>query len=388
MPIHIIGTGVCALGAANSMMKTTRRHWRNWVTGIVTAAVLCAGVIAEAATQSKTTSAKKPAARSTKSATPARDNTGTKKAAAPKYSRSRASKRRAALARARAAQRAREAREVAVPRFKLGEDGSIVPDVRAEAAIIYNPSTQEVLWAENGDETRSIASITKVMTAVVFLENEFDLSRVVEVNPADARRPSTTYLRSRERVRLEDLLHLTLVASDNVAARTLARHSPFGYEGFIARMNAKAVELGLDHTHYADPSGLLSDNVSSAHDMAKLIAYASGDPRISEVMRKQDYTLRTSRRTVTVHNTNKLVGSEVDVQGGKTGFITRSGYCLATLLKLPQSDQQVAVVVLGAKSNAGRFMETKHLFNWIAGKMPFFGSSPSQIQDQQIQQIP
>lgn len=367
------------------MHETTMRRWRRWMTGIVTAAVVCVGIGSGAAAQTTpASSARKPAARASKPTTPARD-TSAKKAPAPKYSRSRASARRAALARARAAQRAREAREVAVPRFKLGEDGSIVPDVRAAAAIIYNPATQQVLWEENGDETRSIASITKVMTVVVFLENEFDLSRLVEVSPLDTRRPSTTYLRSRERLRLDDVLHLALVASDNVAARTLARNSAFGYERFVDRMNEKAAELGLEHTHYADPSGLLSDNVSSARDMARLIAYAASDPRVSEVMRKADYTLRTSRRTLTVRNTNKLVGTEVDVQGGKTGFITRSGYCLATLLKLPQSDQQVAVVVLGAKSNAGRFMETKHLFNWIAGRMPLFGSAEPQGQDQQIQ---
>jgi D-alanyl-D-alanine endopeptidase (penicillin-binding protein 7) len=173
------------------------------------------------------------------------------------------------------------------------------------------------------------------------------------------------------------------VASDNVAARTLARNSPFGYEGFIDRMNEKAEELGLDHTHYADPSGLLSDNLSSARDMARLIAYAASDPRVSDVMRKADHTLRTSRRTLTVRNTNKLVGTDVQVQGGKTGFITRSGYCLATLLRLPQSDQQVAVVVLGARSNAGRFMETKHLLNWVATKMPFFGAAVPQGESQQ-----
>jgi D-alanyl-D-alanine endopeptidase (penicillin-binding protein 7) len=371
------------------MTETTTRRWRRWVTGIVTVAVVCAGVVSESAGQTKaSSSAKKPAPRSTKSATPARDNAGAAKKKTTTYSRTRASARRAALARARAAQRAKEAREVAQPRFKLGEDGSIVPDVRAAAAIIYNPATHEVLWEEHGDETRSIASITKVMTAVVFLENEFDLTRLVQVDPRDTRRASTTYLRSRERVRLDDLLHLTLVASDNVAARTLARSSPFGYEGFIYRMNLKAAELGLTQTHYADPSGLLSDNVSTARDMARLIAYAASDPRVSEVMRKADYTFRTSRRTLTVRNTNKLVGTEVDVQGGKTGYITRSGYCLATLLKLPQSDQQVAVVVLGAKSNAGRFMETRHLFNWIAGKMPFFGTSEPQTPEPQIQQLP
>ena len=134
-------------------------------------------------------------------------------------------------------------------------------------------------------------------------------------------------------------------------------------------MNEKAKELGLESTSYADPSGLLSENVSSAFDMAKLISYVSGDERIASIMRTPVYTASVGRGQVTVRSTNQLVREgDVDVQAGKTGFISRAGYCLATLLRLPQSGQQVAVVVLGARSNAGRFWETRHLFNWISTK--------------------
>ena len=181
-----------------------------------------------------------------------------------------------------------------------------------------------------------------------------------------------------------DVLHLTLIASDNAAARTLARQSPYGPAGFVVRMNEKALELGLDQTHYADPSGLDPGNQSSALDMARLITYASSDERIAALMRKSQHQLTTSRRTITVHNTNRLVGSPgVDVLAGKTGFIRNAGYCLATLLKLPQTNEPVAVVVLGAKSNAGRFMETRHLLNWVASKasaIGSLGSRPSQPQ--------
>jgi D-alanyl-D-alanine endopeptidase (penicillin-binding protein 7) len=206
------------------------------------------------------------------------------------------------------------------------------------------------------------------MTAVAFLEHEFDLGREVTVDRVDMRGASTTYLRGGERIAVDDLLHLLLIASDNVAARTLARVSLVGYDGFIERMNTKAQELGLTTTHYADPSGLDARNVSSAFDMARLIAFAASDERIAPIMRKSEHTLTTSRRTITVHNTNRLVGSEVDVRGGKTGFIRKSGYCLATLLKLPQSGDQVAVVVLGARSSAARFWETRHIFNWLSAK--------------------
>ena len=167
-------------------------------------------------------------------------------------------------------------------------------------------------------------------------------------------------------------MHLLLIPSDNAAARALARISPYGSEGFIDRMNAKAFELGLEATSYADPSGLLSDNVSSAFDMARLITHASNDERISSIMRTSEFTIHTANprpRTITFHSTNRLLGrDDVEVRAGKTGFISKAGYCLATLLQLPQSGQQVAVVVLGARSNAGRFVETRNLFDWMASQ--------------------
>ena len=287
----------------------------------------------------------------------------------PASSRSRSStssarKRRAA----RAAAAARAMRDAQEPRFKLDATGALVPDVRAEAAIIYDSATGKVLWESNSNNQRSIASITKVMTAVVFLENSPDLSESVVVDRSDVRAASTTYLRAGYTVTKGDLLHLTLIASDNAAARALARISPYGSSGFIDRMNEKAKDLGLANTHYEDPSGLLAANVSSAYDMAKLITYVSGDERIAGVMRKQSYQVTAGRRVINIHSTNQLVmRGDVDVQAGKTGFIRNAGYCLATLLKLPQGSQ-VAVVVLGAKSNAGRFWETRHLFNWFSTK--------------------
>ena len=298
------------------------------------------------------------------------------------YSRKRVTSRRARLARARAARYARDMRDLQTPRFKLDAQGTLVPDIRAEAAVIYNPTTGEVLYQENADDTRAIASITKVMTAIVFLEDADDLSREVVVSRQDVRAARVTYIRSNERVRVGELLNLMLVASDNGAARTLARVSSHGPEGFVDAMNAKAAELGLEHTHYADPSGLYSTNVSSALDMARLISYAATDERIGAAMRRAEQTVTTSRRTITVRNTNKLVADPaVSVLGGKTGFIRSSGYCLATLLKMPQVDDTVAVVVLGAKSNAGRFMETRHLFNWIASRAAMLGGGqPPSLQ--------
>ena len=297
-----------------------------------------------------------------------------RRAVKPAYSARSSQARKARLARARAAARARELsrlralQEAMTPRYKTDENGALVPDIRAAAAIIFDPANGQVLWQENAQDKRSIASITKVMTAVVFLEDNPDLNQEITVERSDVYAASTTYLRANERITVEGLLHLMLIASDNAASRALARISHGGTAAFVERMNEKAIELGLDSASFADPSGLNPDNVASAYDLSRLISFAAGDERIAPIMRTAQYTVTTSRRKINIHSTNRLLlGGDVDVMGGKTGFISKAGYCLATLLRLPQGNQ-VAVVVLGARSNTGRFWETRHLFNWLEHK--------------------
>jgi len=297
---------------------------------------------------------------------------GTAKAKPSATAKARARAARIRALRAKSARNSRALAEAKTPRYRTDAAGNVVPDVRAAAAIIYDPATGRVLYEENSTDERSIASITKVMTAIVFLETATDLNEEVLITRADTLRASTTYLRTNDRVRVADLLHLLLIPSDNAAARALARISPLGYDGFIARMNQKADDLGLDHTAYIDPSGLYADNISSAYDMARLISFASEDDRIGPIMRTPEYSFRTvpgtrtPGRIVTVRSTNQILRSgEMDVLGGKTGFISKAGYCLATLLKLP-GGPSLAVVVLGATSNLGRFWETRHLMAWLS----------------------
>jgi D-alanyl-D-alanine endopeptidase (penicillin-binding protein 7) len=358
MPIIVSLSGVFAV----PIFRSCLRFGLAVLLALITSAVPIAEVEAAAAARASKKAPAVAAARQASIGT-RRAKRPTRRVSTPRPSTSRA--RRARLARARAAQKAREYREAAVPRFRTNADGSMVPAIRAEAAIIYNPVTQQVLWEENAQNSRSIASITKVMTAIVFLEHALDLTTPVKIERSDVRAASTTYLRFNDVVTPNDLLNLLLIGSDNAAARALARVSPFGSTGFIEKMNAKAKELGLEHTHYSDPSGLFDSNVSSAFDMARLISFAAGDERIASIMRKSSEQIVTSRRTVNVNSTNRLLGGDIDVRGGKTGFIRKSGYCLATLLQGPNGDP-VAVVVLGARSSAGRFLEAKHLFNWMS----------------------
>ena len=304
----------------------------------------------------------------------------TKKTATTTASSRTAAARAQAAARARAAAASRQQQDAMTAHFKRDLLGNLVPDVRAAAAIIYNPATGEVIWEENSHEERSIASLTKLMTAVTFVADDPDLTQRVAVTRADLYGASTTYLRAGELVSYDDLLHLALIASDNAAARVLARTSEGGTAAFVVRMNEMAGHLGLSNTHYADPSGLNPDNTSSAYDLSHLITFASTDERLSPILRTAEFEVHTSQRTIPIHSTNKLLGTDVDVRAAKTGFIAKAGYCLATLLQVPQGSQ-IAVVVLGAANSTTRFWEARHLFNWVVSRSQgIVGGDPSRAK--------
>jgi D-alanyl-D-alanine endopeptidase (penicillin-binding protein 7) len=278
-------------------------------------------------------------------------------------------------ARAAAAARARRAvarrREVAqvTPRIKYDALGNLIPDVRAAAAIVFNPTTGEVMWEQNSHDQRSIASLTKLMTAEVFLADAPDLTREVEVTRPDVTYASVTHLRAGDHIVLGELLRLMLIASDNGAARVLARTSDGGTDAFVQRMNDMAMQLGLTATHYEDPTGLDSDNVSTAYDISHLISFAASDETIGAIMRTATYDVHTTTRVIPIHSTDRLLASDIDVRGGKTGFINKAGYCLAMLLQVPQGSQ-VAVVVLGAATSTMRFWDARQMFNWVAARTP------------------
>ena len=345
----------------------------------VVSTLLGVAICLPVSTAAAATAQKRPAARRAATATATR--TTTKKKPATAYSATASRTRRTNLARARASARAREQsrlrslaqlQEAMTPQFKTDANGEVVPDVRAAAAIIFDPATGQVLYEENSQDKRSIASITKVMTALVYLEDNPDLNQEVSIERSDVFAASTTYLKAGDKITAGELLHLLLIPSDNGAARALARTSHGGTASFIERMNEKAIELGLQNTSFADPSGLNANNVSSAFDLSHLITFAASDERIASVMRTPTYTVTTNRRQIPIHSTNHiLLAGDVEVMGAKTGFISKSGYCLASLLRLPQGNP-IAVVVLGARSNNGRFWETRHLFSWLNSKTDLF----------------
>jgi D-alanyl-D-alanine endopeptidase (penicillin-binding protein 7) len=288
--------------------------------------------------------------------------------AAPKPAPTRTSLSRAAnAARARASAKERQLRDAQSPKYTTDGLGNMIPLLRAAAGVIYDKNTKAVLWQSNMHDQRSIASLTKLMTAVTFAADDPDLDQRVGVTRADVKNASVTYLRAGELVTYRDLIHLTLIASDNAAARVLARTSEGGTASFVERMNENAVNLGLTNTHYEDPSGLDARNVSSAYDMSVLIGYASDLEMLNPILKMEEYPVRTSGRAFTIHSTNRLLGMGVEVLGAKTGFISKAGYCLASLLQVPQGSQ-IAVVVLGAANSALRFYEAKNLLDWVISR--------------------
>ena len=260
-----------------------------------------------------------------------------KRRSARSIQRSARSSRKATLARAHAIATAREMADTVLPRYKVDASGDLVPDVRAAAAIIYNPETNQVLWEENSQAQRSIASITKVMTATVFLENNPDLTQPVTIDRSDVFQASTTHLRANDR--LGDDGRPAAPAADRVGQRRGARararlavrlgrlRSPHEREGRRARSAEHALRgpvrsavrerlVGLRHgaAHHARV-GRRADRVGHA------------DPGIHRPHGEEP------RDHVPQHE-SPARPADVDVRAGKTGFISKAGYCLATLLRL------------------------------------------------------
>ena len=231
--------------------------------------------------------------------------------------------------------------------------------VYARNAILIDPSTGEVLFAKNSDRSVPIASLTKLMTALVFLEQKPSLDGEVEVTLVEIKGGGHTQLRRGERVARGDLLHMSRKCSDNVAPRVLARESGLGADEFVARMNRKAVELGLTSSRFVEFTGLDERNVSSASDIARLLHAAANDPLIQEITTTRQYQFATGRRVHAIYNTNRLLYGRYEVMGGKTGFILEAGYCFATWIRTQGRD--LIAVVLGAPTNATRFADTVRL---------------------------
>jgi D-alanyl-D-alanine endopeptidase (penicillin-binding protein 7) len=243
--------------------------------------------------------------------------------------------------------------------------------VWARNAIVLDPATGAVLYEKNAGASAPCASLTKMMTALVFLEQKPDFGRSVEITAAELRGGGHTQLRRGERVQIGDLLHMSLMCSDNVATRVLVRESGMPLEDFLARMNRKAVELGLARTRFVESTGLDERNVSTAADIARLLRAASENETIHGIstMRGYDFLGLSANNRARPHhisNTNRLLYGRYEIRGGKTGFISEAGYCLATWIRT--DSREMIAVVLGAPTNATRFADVVRLVQHTSTK--------------------
>jgi D-alanyl-D-alanine endopeptidase (penicillin-binding protein 7) len=239
-----------------------------------------------------------------------------------------------------------------------------------KSAIAVDNETGEVLYCYNADEVRPVASISKLLSAMVVLDN-YRPDTVITISRQDCRRSGRSIFRAGDKVRMKDLLHAALLKSDNRAARALARAVAGDSENFTEMMNRKAKKLGLTDTEMYEPTGLDERNRSTAADCARLVNSAMLlYPRIADITSLKKYVLKPTnrKRRMRLINTNKMVFSRYKVLAGKTGYIIESDYCLATVLENGQG-KCVTVVVLGVPGPQTRFREARRLANYAFRKV-------------------
>jgi len=238
--------------------------------------------------------------------------------------------------------------------------------LRSSVALVQDADSGETILAKNSDQVLPIASITKLMTAMVILDRGLDLDDEIVVSREDIDHLKGTRSRLRTGTRLtrRELLLLALMASENRAAAALARTYPGGTEEFVAAMNSKARALGMRETHYVDPTGLDSGNVSSAEDLAKLVKVATGYPLIREYTTTEHAEVKARGRRLAFVNTNRLVRNpRWDIYLSKTGYISEAGRCLVMRVKVASKD--LIVVLLDSWGKYSRFGDANRIRKWL-----------------------
>jgi len=244
----------------------------------------------------------------------------------------------------------------------LGAARTALPDVGLKAGVLVD-SEGRVLWARQADSKRAMASLTKLMTAVIAVENS-SLTETVKVTPAATEvGESTSFLRTGDRLPMQEMLEALLVKSGNDAAMAIALHVAGTPEAFVARMNAKAAELGLTNTHFTNAHGLDGPgHYTSARDLAVLARYAMSKPAIRSIVGMKQVTIGTGKRKETLPSTNVLLGNYQGISGIKTGYTGDAGYCV--IESADRNDVGLYAVVLGTATESARFRDARELLDW------------------------
>lgn len=240
-------------------------------------------------------------------------------------------------------------------------------DLKSSVAYVIDQDTNEVLLAKNSQAVLPIASITKLMTALVVTEAALPLDEVLTVTQedVDATSASSSRLRLGTRLSRGEMLHLALMSSENRAAHVLGRTYPGGIDTFVGTMNAKARALGMNDTQYVEPTGLSSSNQSSAPDLTRLVKAASRYPLIRELSTSPEAMVPVGSRQLQFHNTNALVRSaEWDIGLQKTGYIAAAGRCLVMQAQL--AGRKLIMVLLDSAGKYSRIGDAERIRKWLA----------------------
>ncbi len=242
------------------------------------------------------------------------------------------------------------------------------PEIASGSAMIVDMKTNKVIYSSHPDRVRPIASITKLMTVMVTLDAHLPMDEMLAVDISHT--PEMRGIYSRVRLNSEisrrNMMLLALMSSENRAAASLAHHYPGGYDAFIKAMNAKARELGMNNTHYVEPTGLSIKNVSTARDLSKLLIATKNYPLIGQLSTTHEdmASFRNPNYTLPFRNTNHLVyRPDWNIQLTKTGFTNEAGHCLAMRTVINQ--RPVSLVVLDAFGKYTHFADANRLRSWL-----------------------
>ena len=241
-------------------------------------------------------------------------------------------------------------------------------NIRSGSALVIDVNTGQTLYQKNATKVRPIASLTKLMTALVVLDAKQNLNQTITVDKNDLDRVKHTHSRIRmgTKVTRRDALHLALMSSENRMASALARHYPGGRSAFVRAMNNKARQLGMRNTHFYDSTGLSTRNVSTAQDLGKLAAAAYRQPLIRQFTQDENREMRfsTPAYSLMFNNTNPLVKNpDWDVRLSKTGFTDEAGRCL--VMRAKPDNQELAIVLLNSVGKRTPIGDANRIRKWL-----------------------
>lgn len=240
-------------------------------------------------------------------------------------------------------------------------------DLKSSVALVLDADTNEVLFSKNSQAVLPIASLTKLMTALVVAEANLPLNEMITVTDGDidTEKGSRSRLKVGTSLSREEMLHLALMSSENRAANSLGRSYPGGLEAFVAAMNRKAQELGMTDTHYVEPTGLSSRNQSSARDLATLVKAAQEHQIIREFSTSPDLQVALGNRPAQFRTTNALVRSPSwDIALQKTGYISEAGRCL--VMQARMAGRQLIMVFLDSAGKYSRIGDAERVRRWVS----------------------